>query len=631
MCPPLCRPAAAGARHSRCYNRRAEAIIAQQSTIRNFCIVAHIDHGKSTLADRILELTAAVDPRKMREQFLDTMDLERERGITIKMQAVRLRYRARDGTPYDFGLIDTPGHVDFSYEVSRSLKACEGAVLLVDAAQGVEAQTIANLNLAVEEGLEIIPVINKIDLPVARVKETEDEILALIGGIRDEILRVSAKTGEGVEALLEAIVKRVPPPGGDPEAPLQALIFDSHYDPFRGIVAYIRVVNGAVKVGEHIRMMSTGKRFEVSGCGLFRPDMQPAAQLAAGDVGYLFAGIKDIGDARVGDTITLDKRPAATSVPGFRQAKPLVFCGFYASDNEEYDNLKSALARLSLNDSALHYEPESSEALGFGFRCGFLGLLHMEIVQERLEREYALDLVATAPSVAFEIELTDGRTLTVDNPARVPAADKIAQVREPFLLGTILSPVQYQSALIDLCKERRGELKDLQYLTADRVNIRVFLPLSEVLYEFYDALKTQSHGLASFDYEVVGFRESDLVRVDILINQEKADALSFMAHRQRAQQRARAAVETLRRTIPRHLFAVPIQAAIGSTIIARETIPALRKDVLAKCYGGDITRKRKLLEKQRKGKQRMRSIGSVSVPQEAFLAVLGQQQKKGRT
>jgi len=593
--------------------------------------VAHIDHGKSTLADRILELTAAVDPRKMREQYLDTMDLERERGITIKMQAVRLRYPADDGVTYDLGLIDTPGHVDFSYEVSRSLKACEGAVLLVDAAQGVEAQTIANLNLAVEEGLEIIPVVNKIDLPVARVKETEDEIIGLIGGSREEILRVSAKTGEGVEALLEAIVQRVPPPSGDAAAPLQALIFDSHYDPFRGIIAYIRVVNGAVKAGEQIAMMSTGKSFEASGVGFFRPEMQPAEQLTAGDVGYLFAGIKDIGDARVGDTITHKRTPAPRPIAGFKRAKPLVFCGFYASDNEDYDDLKAALARLSLNDSALHYEHESSEALGFGFRCGFLGLLHMEIVQERLEREYELDLIATAPSVAFEVELREGRVETVDNPALMPPPDEIAEIREPYVLGTILTPVQYQSALIDLCKKRRGELKGIRFITSERVNVTFYLPLAEILYEFYDALKSLSHGLASFDYDLAGYRASDLVRVDILVNKEPADALSFMVHRSRAQQRGREVVETLRRTIPRHLFAVPIQAAVGSNIIARETIPALRKDVTAKCYGGDITRKRKLLEKQKKGKLRMRSIGSVSIPQEAFLAVMGQQGgKKGR-
>ncbi len=600
------------------------------SAIRNFCIVAHIDHGKSTLADRILELTASVDPRKMREQFLDSMDLERERGITIKMQAVRLRYDAEDGATYEFGLIDTPGHVDFSYEVSRSLKACEGAVLLVDAAQGVEAQTIANLNLAIEEGLEIIPVINKIDLPVARVKETEDEIIGLIGGTRDEILKVSAKTGEGVQELLEAIAKRIPPPRGNSDAPLQALIFDSHYDPYRGIVSYVRLMNGAMKTGDIIRMMSSGKRFEVSGCGFFRPELQETGHLGAGDVGYIFAGIKDIGDAQVGDTITLGKRPAEKPVPGFRRVKPLVFCGFYASDNEDYDSLKAALAKLALNDSALQYEHESSEALGFGFRCGFLGLLHMEIVQERLEREYSLDIVATAPSVAFEVELHDGMVLTVDNPARIPPPDEIKAIREPYVLGTILSPVQYQSTLIELCKERRGELKDIQYLTSERANIYFYLPLSEILYEFYDALKTQSRGLGSFDYDLAGYRDADLVRVDILINKEPADALAFMAHRKRAQQRGREVVEILRRTIPRHLFAVPIQAAIGSNVIARETIAALRKDVTAKCYGGDITRKRKLLERQRKGKQRMRSIGSVSIPQEAFLAVLKRDPGKSR-
>jgi GTP-binding protein LepA len=462
---------------------------------------------------------------------------------------------------------------------------------------------------------------------VARVTETENEIIGLIGGTREEILKVSAKTGEGVPELLEAIAQRIPPPKGDSAEPLQALIFDSHYDPYRGTVCYVRVMNGEVKDGDTIRMMNTGRRFEVSGCGYFRPELQETGCLSAGDVGYVFAGIKDIGDARVGDTITLNQRPAEKPVPGFRRLKPLVFCGFYAADNEDYDDLKAALARLSLNDSALYFEQESSEALGFGFRCGFLGLLHMEIVQERLEREYQLDIVATAPSVAFEVELRDEGALTVDNPARIPPPDEIECIKEPYVLGTILTPVQYQSALIELCKERRGELKDIQYFTSERANIYFYLPLSEILYEFYDALKTQSRGLASFDYELVGYRESDLVRVDILINKEPADALAFMAHRKRAQQRGREVVEILRRTIPRHLFAVPVQAAIGSNIIARETIPALRKDVIAKCYGGDITRKRKLLERQRKGKQRMRSIGSVSIPQEAFLAVLKKSRK----
>ena len=605
-----------------------ESIIAELNQIRNFCIIAHIDHGKSTLADRILELTESVDPRKMREQFLDTMELERERGITIKMQAVRLAYTAADGKNYRLCLIDTPGHVDFSYEVSRSLKASEGAVLLVDAAQGVEAQTVANLHLAVEEGLEIIPVINKIDLPTARIPEVEEEIMGLLGGTREEILKVSAKTGEGVPQLLEAIVARIPAPSGDSTAPLTALIFDSHYNRYQGIVAYVRVMDGSVRVGDRIMMMSSGKRFEVSEIGYFAPELTPAKELSAGEVGYVIAGVKQIGDARVGDTITLAKSPASQPIAGYREAKPLVFSSLYPREGQNEDELESALSRLSLNDSALHFEQESSEALGFGFRCGFLGLLHMEIVQERLEREYGLEIIATAPSVAFEVVTTDGRTHFIDNPSQMPERTEIAEIREPFVLGSIITPVAHQSALIDLCKQHRGELRSMNYLSGTRVSLQFVLPLSEILYEFYDSLKTLSHGLASFDYDVMGYRTSELVRVDILLNQERVGAFSFMAHREKAYQRGKQVVETLRRTIPRHLFAIPIQAAIGNKIIARETIPALKKDVLAKCYGGDITRKRKLLEKQRKGKQRMRTVGSVQIPQEAFLAVLKGGEKK---
>ncbi len=595
--------------------------------IRNFCIIAHIDHGKSTLADRILEKTYSIEPRKMREQFLDTMEIERERGITIKLQAVRMNYTAKDGQAYTLHLIDTPGHVDFSYEVSRSLKACEGAILLVDATQGVEAQTIANLFLAIEEGLDIIPAINKVDLPVARIFETEEEILSLIGGKREDILKVSAKTGEGVEELVECVVKRVSPPKGDLDSPLRALIFDSHYNPFRGIVTYVRVFDGSVAVGDEIEMMSSGKRFIVTETGIFKPQLTPIERLSAGDVGYIMAGIKEIGDARVGDTITQAKRRAKKPLTGFKKVKPLVFCGLYCREGENFENLRTALQRLSLNDSALSFEQESSEALGFGFRCGFLGLLHMEIVQERLEREYNLDLIATAPSVAYEITLTDGRTLVVDNPAEIPDSTKIALIKEPFILGTIITPVQYQSAVIELAKHHRAEVKNINYLTESRLSVTVELPLAEILYEFYDELKSKSKGYASFDYEVLGYRESDLVRVDILVNQVRAEALSFMAHKTKAYERGKEVVSILRETIPRHLFAIPIQAAIGNKIIARETIPALRKDVLAKCYGGDVTRKRKLLEKQRKGKQRMRAIGKVDVPQEAFLAVM----KRDRT
>jgi len=596
--------------------------------IRNFCIIAHINHGKSTLADRILELTGAVDPRKMREQYLDAMDLERERGITIKMRAVRLTYTGAAGEAYGLCLIDTPGHVDFSYEVSRSLKASEGAILLVDAAQGVEAQTVANLNLAVEEGLEVIPVINKIDLPTARVSEVEDEIMGLIGGTREEILKVSAKTGEGVKELVAAVVKRIPAPGGNAESPLTALVFDSHYNRYQGIVAYVRVMDGSVRVGDRIMMMSSGKRFEVSEIGYFAPELTPVKELSAGEVGYLIAGVKQIGDARVGDTITLAKSPAGHSIPGYREAKPLVFCSLYPREGQNEDELENALSRLSLNDSALHFEQESSEALGFGFRCGYLGLLHMEIVQERLEREYGLEIIASAPSVAFEVVTTEGRTHFIDNPSRMPEPTEIAEIREPYVLGSIITPVAHQSALIDLCKRRRGELSSINYLSTTRVSLQFLLPLSEILYEFYDALKTLSHGMASFDYEVVGYRASRLVRVDILLNKERVDAFTFMAHRDRAYDRGKLVVEALRRTIPRHLFTIPIQAAIGNKIIARETIPALKKDVLAKCYGGDITRKRKLLEKQRKGKQRMRAVGSVQIPQEAFLAVLKGGEKK---
>ncbi len=599
-----------------------------QEKIRNFCIIAHIDHGKSTLADRILEATYTIEPRKMRAQFLDRMELERERGITIKLQAVRMNYQACDGNHYVLHLIDTPGHVDFSYEVSRSLKACEGAILLVDASQGVEAQTVANLHLAIDEGLEIIPVINKIDLPMARVEETEEEIVNLIGGSKKDILKVSAKTGEGVDLLLGEVVRRIPPPTGDPDAPLRALIFDSHYDPYKGIVTYIRIFDGSVGAGCQIKMMATGKRFEVSEVGIFVPELKTTEILRAGEVGYLTAQIKEIGDARVGDTITSAKKGADKPLPGYKRVKPLVFSGFYPREGKDFEDLKRALMRLSLNDSALYFEQESSEALGFGFRCGFLGMLHMEIVQERLQREFDLEIIATAPSVAYEVILTDGRTLTIDNPARMPDANHISAIKEPFIEGIIITPIQYESSLIELCKQRRGEIKSIDWLSTTRVSVKVELPLSEILYEFYDEVKSRSRGTASFDYEVIGYKQSELVRVDVLLNKVRAEAFSFVVHKSKAYERAKEVVETLKQSIPRHLFSIPIQAAIGTKVIARETIPALKKDVLAKCYGGDVTRKRKLLEKQRKGKQKMRAIGKVDVPQEAFLAVLKRDRKK---
>jgi GTP-binding protein LepA len=595
---------------------------APQDHIRNFCIIAHIDHGKSTLADRILEFTGAIDPRQMQEQVLDQMDLERERGITIKMTAVRLTYRARDGQEYELNLIDTPGHVDFTYEVSRSLAACEGALLVVDASQGVEAQTIANVNLAMNNHLEIIPVINKIDLPAAdpeRVKEEIENILMLDAS---EAILASAKEGIGTEEILEAVVHKIPPPKGDPTAPLRALIFDSHFDPYLGVVVYIRVVDGVVRPGMRIRFMSTGREFEVTSVGFFTPRLQEGDELRTGEVGYLTAGIKTVGDTRVGDTITDAERPAAEPLPGYKPVKPMVFCGLYPVDGEEFSELRDALMKLQLNDAALVFEPETSAALGFGFRCGFLGLLHMDIVQERLEREFGLSLIATAPSVVYRITTTKGEVILLDNPAHWPPQTTIAMVEEPYIRATIFVPSDYVGPMMELTIDRRGEFVKMEYPKPNRVLLTYDLPLAEILLDFYDQLKSRSKGYASFDYEPIGYRPSELVKLDILINGDPVDALSFITHRDRAYARGRALVERLRQVVPRQQFEVRIQAAIGSKVIAAERIPPFRKNVLAKCYGGDVTRKRKLLEKQKEGKKRMKQLGNVEIPQEAFLSVL---------
>ncbi len=595
---------------------------APRERIRNFCIIAHINHGKSTLADRILDLTHALGAREMREQVLDQMDLERERGITIKASAIRLTYRARDGQEYTLNLIDTPGHVDFTYEVSRSLAAAEGAVLVVDAAQGVEAQTVANAHLAIDQGLEIIPVINKIDLPNASVERARVELEEIVGLDADQAVLASAKLGTGVEEVLEAIVQRIPPPEGDPEAPTQALIFDSHFDPHRGIVCYVRLRSGRLRPGMTIQMMATGRRFEVQEVGIFRLGLEPIDELSAGSVGYVIAGIKDIGQARVGDTITDASRPADRPLPGYRPAKPVVFCGIYPSENEHYPLLRSALERLSLNDAALSYQPETSAALGFGFRCGFLGLLHMEIVQERLEREYGLDLIATAPSVVYRVHTRQGETLEVDSPAKLPPQDHITRIEEPFVRVTIMTPAAHVGPCIELCEDRRGEYHSMEHSHTDRVVISYVLPLSEILLDFFDQLKSRSRGYASLDYEIIGHRESDLVKLEVMINGDPVDALSVITHRSEAQRRGRLLVERLRKALKRQMFEIRLQAALGSRIIASERIAPLRKNVTAKCYGGDVTRKRKLLERQKAGKKRMRQIGKVNVPQEAFLSVL---------
>ena len=590
--------------------------------IRNFCIIAHIDHGKSTLADRILELTKVVSQREARQQYLDKMDLERERGITIKAQTVRIPYVAADGQEYELNLIDTPGHVDFNYEVSRSLAACEGALLVVDATQGVEAQTLANVYLALDHNHEIVPVLNKIDLPSADVDRVKAEIEEAIGLDCSAALPVSAKTGMGVDAVLEAIVHQLPAPQGDPAAPLKALIFDSWYDSYQGVVVLFRVMDGTVRLGEQVRLMSTGKEYEVLRLGVFSPEATDVKELHAGEVGFLCGSIKSLGDARVGDTITHADRPADAPVPGFKEVQPMVFCGLYPSESDDYENLKAALEKLQLNDAAFSYEPETSQALGFGFRCGFLGLLHMEIIQERLEREFEVALIATAPSVVYKVETSDGKTLEIDNPAHLPDATKIRALYEPYVSMDIHVPNEYVGNVMKLCEEKRGTQKNLHYLATNRVVVTYELPFAEIVYDFFDKLKSCTRGYASMDYQPVDYRESDLVRLDILLNGDPVDALAVIVHRERAYQYGRSLALKLKRTIPRQLFQVAIQAAIGQKIIARETVSAFRKDVTAKCYGGDITRKRKLLEKQKEGKKRRKRMGNVELPQEAFLAAL---------
>jgi GTP-binding protein LepA len=590
--------------------------------IRNFSIIAHIDHGKSTLADRILEITGAVDPKKMKAQMLDSMDLERERGITIKAQAVRVEYTAANGETYHLHLIDTPGHVDFSYEVSRSLAACEGALLVVDAAQGVEAQTVANTYLAIENGLELIPVMNKVDLPGAEPERVAGEIADLLGGDPSDAIPISAKTGEGVLDVLEAIVARVPPPAGKPEAPTRALIFDSEFDQYRGVVAYVRMVDGSFRKNGRILAMQNGTEADIDDIGFFRPAMTGVQGMEAGDVGYLITGIKDVAKLRVGDTVTALDRPASEPLEGYREVRPMVFCGLFPIDTDRFEDLRDALEKLALNDAALSWEPETSEALGFGFRCGFLGLLHMEIVRERLEREYGLDLLATTPNVRYLVYLTNGEELEVRSPTELPDPASIETIEEPFIRATIISPTEQVGAVMELCQSRRGTHVDMHYLSPVRVQIRYDMPLGEIVLDFFDLLKSSTKGYASLDYEPIGNRASDLVKVDILLAGDKVDALSIIVHRDFSYEQGKKLVGRLRKTIPRQLFDVPVQAAIGSNILARETVKALRKDVTAKLYGGDVTRKQKLLKKQKAGKKRMKSVGRVEVPQEAFLAVL---------
>jgi GTP-binding protein LepA len=596
--------------------------IADQAHIRNFSIIAHIDHGKSTLADRILETTHTVDPRLMRAQVLDSMDLERERGITIKAQAVRVFYAAEDGETYQLHLIDTPGHVDFTYEVSRSLAACEGALLVVDASQGVEAQTVANTYLAVDSGLELIPALNKIDLPGAEPERVAAEVAELIGGDPGDILRISGKTGEGVTEILEQLVRTVPPPAGDRDAAPRALIFDSEFDQYRGVIAYIRVVDGTFKKGEAIRAMVAGTEADIDDIGFFTPAMTPADSLSAGEVGFLITGIKDVTKLRVGDTLTTKSRPASEALPGYREVKPMVFCGLFPIESDDYPDLRDALEKLTLNDAALSWEPETSDALGFGFRVGFLGLLHMDIVRERLEREYDLELMATMPSVAFEVTLTDGSEIEVHSPSVYPDPARIAEVREPYIRASILARKEDIGQIMELCQERRGEHTGMHFLSADRVQISYDLPLSEVVLDFFDQLKSRSRGYASLDYELIGMRASNLVKLDVLLAGDAVDALSMIVHRDKAYEFGRTLAEKLRARIPRQQYDVPIQAAVGSNVIARETVKAYRKDVTAKCYGGDISRKRKLLERQKEGKKRMKQVGRIEVPQDAFLAVL---------
>ena len=594
-----------------------------QKNIRNFSIIAHIDHGKSTLADRLLEMTGALTSREMQAQILDNMDLERERGITIKARAVRLIYKAKDGQQYILNLIDTPGHVDFNYEVSRSLAACEGAVLIVDAAQGIEAQTLANTYLALEHDLELVPIINKIDLPSAQPEVVKQEIEDVIGIEAENAPCISAKNGINIEAVLEEIVERVPPPQGDESAPLKALIFDSYYDSYKGVIAYVRVVDGTLRAGDTIKMMANGSTFDVVEVGYLNPlGMLAAKEIKAGEVGFIAASIKNVRDVRVGDTVTTLENGAADPLPGYKEVKPMVYSGIYPADGARYNDLRDALEKLQLNDAALQFEAETSIALGFGFRCGFLGLLHMEIIQERLEREYNLDLVTTAPSVEYLIHKTDGTALSISNPTNLPSPQEIDYMEEPVVAASIMTPKEYVGSIMDLCQERRGNYIDMKYLDENRVTLEYELPLNEIIYDFFDALKSRTRGYASFDYELKGYQRSELVKLDILLNGDMVDALSFIVHKEKAYARGRRIAEKLKDSIPRQLFEIPIQAAVGSKIIARETVRAMRKDVLAKCYGGDITRKKKLLEKQKEGKKRMRQVGAVEVPQEAFMAVL---------
>jgi GTP-binding protein LepA len=592
------------------------------SRLRNFSIIAHIDHGKSTLADRMLQVTETVAVRQMKEQFLDNMDIERERGITIKLQAARMKYKAKDGIEYILNLIDTPGHVDFSYEVSRSLAACEGALLVVDASQGVEAQTLANVYLALDNDLEIIPVLNKIDLPGAEAERVTEEIEEVVGLDCTDIIKASAKMGIGVEDILESIVNLVPPPADTVDKPLRALIFDSYYDPYRGVIVYFRVMDGTVKQGDRIRLMASEKEFDIDELGVLSPGQIPVDDLHAGEVGYLAAAIKTVEDARVGDTITLAQQPANKPLPGYTEAKPMVFCGLFPTDSDQYEDLRDALEKLKLNDAALSFEPETSSAMGFGFRCGFLGLLHMEIVQERLEREYDLDLITTAPSVIYRVTTNEGEVIEIDNPSQLPPPQKRTKIEEPYIKVEIITPEHFVGTLMDLCQTRRGIFKDMRYFAQNRTNLIYELPLAEVVTDFFDQLKSRSRGYASMEYQLIGYRENNLVKLDILVNKEQVDALAMIVHRDKAYNVGRALTEKLKELIPRHQFKVPIQAAIGSKVIASEHIPALRKDVLAKCYGGDISRKKKLLQKQAKGKKRMKAIGTVDVPQEAFMAVL---------
>ncbi len=594
----------------------------RQENIRNFSIIAHIDHGKSTLADRILENTKSVTSREMKTQLLDSMDLERERGITIKLNAVQLKYTAKDGEDYIFHLIDTPGHVDFTYEVSRSLAACEGAILVVDAAQGIEAQTLANVYLALDNDLEMIPVINKIDLPAAEPDRIAQEVEDVIGLDKDEAIHASAKANIGIEEILERVVETVPPPSGDPSAPLKALIFDSVYDPYRGVISSIRIVDGTIKPGDKIRMMATGKEFEVAEIGINTPKPLPVQELTVGDVGYLMASVKNVSDSRVGDTITSAENPAEAPLQGYKKMNPMVYCGIYPIDANKYTDLREALEKLELNDSSLVYEPETSQALGFGYRTGFLGLLHMEIVQERIEREFGIELIATAPSVIYDVYMTDDTKIAVDNPAEMPDPQKISHIEEPYVKSTVMVPNDYVGAVMELCQKKRGNFITMDYLDDIRVNIIYEIPLSEVVFDFFDQLKSQTKGYASFDYELIGYKESKLVKMDILLNNEKVDALSVIVHRDFAYERGKTIVEKLKTLIPRQQFEVPVQASLGQKIIARTNIKSMGKNVLSKCYGGDISRKRKLLEKQKEGKKKMKSVGSVEIPQEAFLAVL---------